>query len=183
MTGTTCIVYSFSCCSVLSVSPFPLPCLLGRRKQHPVGRDVQLHCRWKRGFGSSLPLASLIFLNLTAPVKPAANDLQVGQRTRDGQWPKNLAECLLFLLLTTAWIFSVFLPLYHFFSLFSSVEALMFFLSLSCVCQGSPSTLQTVSIRATQLCRVLYPFYEQVDTLKNREIKGFVSHHSASLWQ
>lgn len=170
----------------MSFSPFPLALPAGEKEAASCGQGCAIPVRVDERFWSSLPPGPLVFLNLTALVKPAANDLQVGQCIRAGQWSNNSAECLLVLLLTVAWIFSVFLPLYHYFSLFSSVEAVTFLslsLSLTCVCQESPSTLQTASSRATQLHRVSYPFYGQVDTLKNREIKGFVSHHSASLWQ
>lgn len=166
----------------MSISPFTFALPAGESEAASCGQGCGIPLQVEEGFWSSLTPGLLVFLNLTGPVKPAANDLQVGQCIRAGQWSNNSAECLLVLLLTAAWIFSVFLPLYHYFSLFSSVEA-MTFLSLGCVCQESPSTLQTVSSRATQLCRVSYSFYGQVDTLKNREIKGFVSHHSASLWQ
>ena len=166
----------------MSVSPFPFALPAGEKEAASRGRGCGIPAGVGEGFWTSIALGALVFLNSTAPVKPAANDLQVGHCIRAGQRSDNSAECLLVLLLTAAWILSVFLLLYHFFSLFSAVEAVTF-LSLGCVCQESPSTLQTASSRATQLHRVSYLFYGQVDTLKNREIKGFVSHHSASLWQ
>lgn len=45
-------------------------------------------------------LSSMIsVLKLTASLKPTANDLQVGQCIRAGQWSKNSADCLFVLLL------------------------------------------------------------------------------------
>lgn len=99
---------------------------------------------WMEKFWSFLPLGALVFLNLTVPMKPAANDLQVGECIRAVQWSKKSAECLLVLLLTAAWISSVFLPQYHFFTLFSSVEA-MTFLSLSQLCLSGVSQYVTNS--------------------------------------
>lgn len=121
----------------MSVSPFPFALPAGKKKAASCRQGCGIPLGVEEGFWSSLTLGAGVFLNLTAPVKPATNDLQVGQWIRSGQWSNNSAECLFVLLLTAAWIFSVFLPLFHF-SVFPSVEPVTF-VSLSQLCLSGVS--------------------------------------------
>lgn len=119
----------------MSISPFPFALPAEKKKAASRGQGCGIPLGVEEGFWSSLTLGAGIFLHLTAPVKPATNDLQVGQWIRSGQWSNNSAECLF-------WCSQM--PGYFlYFSLFSSVEPVTFIsLSLSCVCQESPSAYE-----------------------------------------